>query len=492
MRKTMLVASVLSLAMGAEQLQAQASCKPEETFQDCWRRVAGGAGEGSPAEVSAALDETAHEAAEHVAAKSTGITSLGEGLTSSIGDFLPMFAGALGLTQTTTEDGGTAFEANPLIPLGANPQRIKLQALLRKPSLYQPVIDALPGASGSATRDTLTDELADFDDVRVSAVWNLENATFGRSFDEVRPYYNAYFAGIVQQALRTSETQRQLKKSLERLKDLLNAETTLGDPARAADPACADVEVQFELAPVDCFRPEMRDSLQAAVSRAALLVAARAQELHGALAEQGFYQFVDLVNNQPQLNVELAVDLRRDLVGPNQWALKLRYEGGFTNVNGLRSYCRGRGLSDSAPECLRSYLNAPGRRPSIKRGDRFSLSLDFARRADYALVLPSSGVALSLPGTWDLSGTAGFGRYVAVNDRGEEVGRIDLASSYVYHHDDPERQNRFVFTGTYTQRLNASLSVAAGVSYASRPEFLDDVDKKVSANFGLKYKFLRE
>ena len=101
-------------------------------------------------------------------------------------------------------------------------------------------------------------------------------------------------------------------------------------------------------------------------------------------------------------------------------------------------------------------------------------------------------MTLGLEGTWDLIGEFGYGRYVAFNREGEQIGRIDLGAMYVHHEDDPERQNRFVGSATYTQRVSPSLSFAAGVSYASRPEFLDEVERKVTANFGLRYKLLQE
>src|SRR6185295_7342006 len=118
----------------------------------------------------------------------------------------------------------------------------------------------------------------------------------------------------------------------------------------------------------------------------------------------------------------------------------------------------------------------------IHRGDRFFLAVEYAHRSDYHVALPADLVNLSLAGTWDLTGSFGLGRYVAVNKKGEEVGRIDLEGQYIYHHDDPERENRFVATATYTQRLSGSLLLAAGFSWASQPEFLGAVDKKVSAN----------
>ena len=477
--------SLVMLAGWAGHLRAQGECQDQETLTECLKRIERGTADGSDGEVAEVVDATAEAAKEEVAEKSSGIPELGEGLGSALTDFLPVFAGALGLTQTTTEDGGAAFETNLLLPLGASPQRVKLQALLRKPALFLPLSDALP----EAARTALTDSLDDFDDVRITAAWNLENGRFGRAFAEVRPLYSAYFSEIVRTALSGSETQKELAGVRVELLAALAKERTLLDPDRANDPACEDTETQTQLARVDCFLPEARAQIEAAAVKATRLVGKRATELQGTLAERGFYEFADLVNNQPQLQVELNVDVRRNLVGPNAWGVKLRYEGGMQNVNDLRGFCDQRGLADTTAACLHAYLNSPGRRASIRRGDRFALTAEFGRRSDYVLASP---VGLTQEGTWHLTGTAALGRYLAVNAQGDEIGRIDLASSYVYYHDDPERQNRFVFSATYTQRVTDAVSVAAGVSYASRPEFLEEVDKKVSANFGLRYKFLRD
>jgi hypothetical protein len=425
-----------------------------------------------------------------VAEKSSGIPSLGEGLGSSLVDFLPILAGAIGLTQTTTEEGGAAFETNLLLPLGASSQRVKLQALLREPTVYQPLLDALPDDGRSELADSLSEELADFDDVRLTAAWNFENATFGRSFVEYRPLYSSYFSEIVNRAMSESEIAAELQEAFASfVAALREVQEDFVLPERAGDSACQGADIQPDAAPMSCFRPEARARVEPAAAAAARLIMARSAELHQVLADEGFYEFTDLVNNQPQLQAELGVDLRQDLVGPNSWALKLRYEGGFSNVNGLRGYCRRRGITVDTVQCLRSYLDSPGRRNSIRRGDRFALSAEFGRRADYVLTSP---VALQHAGSWHATGSAALGRYLAVNAQGDEVGRLDLASSYVYYHDDPERQSRFVFSATYTQRITAAMSIAAGVSYASRPEFLEEVDKKVSANFGLRYKFLED
>jgi len=219
------------------------------------------------------------------------------------------------------------------------------------------------------------------------------------------------------------------------------------------------------------------------------------EQLHRLLADGGFFRIADLVNNQPQLSVEGQLSLRRDLVGPNDYSITARYEGGFANFNGLRRYGREKcaAASDTtiSAACLQNYLTDPEAVSAMKRGDRFFLTATYSRREDYTLALTSDNVNLNIAGTWDFIAGAGYGRYVSFGRTGEELGRIDLTGEYVFHHDDPTRENRLVAAGTYTYRLSATLSVAAGVSYASKPEFIGDVDKKFGANFALRYRLLR-
>jgi hypothetical protein len=482
MRTIAIVVGFLTLWLLPPSVSAQAACADNETLKACWTRFSTGGTEERAAELA---DDRLH-------AKSTGLSALGGGFASAIGDFLPALAGNLGLTQTTTEEGATAFESNIRLPLGGSPQKVKLRALLRKPALYQPLADTLPIGTRTSRITELEKQLRDFDDVGVSVAWNLETGTFGRSFDQARRLYATYFERAVREVAAKSQTEA------ERLKAIMDFIGTFPDtesivaPERADDPACADADNNPAKALVSCFRSDIRGRIAAAAAPAAELTGRFERELQLALADRGLYEFVDLVNNQPQFNVEAGVDVRRDLVGPNRFSVRARYETGFSNLNALRRFCRDRGVGPDQSECLTGYLASPGVRQSIKRGDRFFVSVEYGRRQDYRLELPTDGVALALPGTWDLTGSAGFGRYVAVNKAGEEVGRLDVQADYIHHQDDPDRQNRLVATGTYTQRLSDALSVAAGVSYASRPEFLGDVDKKVSANFGLRYKFVQK
>jgi hypothetical protein len=434
--------------------------------------------------------EQVDSAAAVLAGRTTGIGALGSGLASTASDFLPTIAGALGLTQTTTEDGATALETNLLIPLGANPQRVRLQGLLRKPGLYQPLADTLPVATRGARRSALEEQLRDFDDVRIAVAWNLENRTFGRSFEESRLLADHLLAVQIQRFMATPPLQGRRDAALAAFRAGVSVTAADVDTTR---PGCSFPAFgAFQKVAFGCYTATRQTAASAALLTGVKELRAVEDSLREMLSQSGFYDLGVLIDNQPQLSFEVATDIRRDLVGPNQFNATIRYEAGFTNLNGLRRACGSLADTLIAPECLRRYLNDPGTAAAMGRGDRLSLSVAFARRSDHHLELPADSVNLRLDGTWDLVGSFGLGRFVAFDRHDQAVGRIDLLGEYVYHHDDPERLNRFVASATYTQRLSVSLSIAAGFSYANRPEFLGEVDKKVSANFGLRYKFIKD
>lgn len=487
-RRTGRVLAVLLLIAPA--LAAQTPrCRDSDTIAECWSRFFPRLPDTLSEEVGDSL-KGATEAGEvaNLSRKNNGIASLGDRLASAVSDFLPSIAGALGFTQATTEEGAASFEKNLLLPFGAKPQRFRVRALLQAPALYVPLADTLAALGRNDRVDALDRKLRDYDDITISLAWNLENGTFGRSFEEFRGAYSALLTGFVR-GINDSLTQARNQA----LRAMLVPDTIEQVvPARRADPVCADPVAEGgdpAQMPLDCLEPAFRAQVMGSLEAAAAATAAAEADLARGLREGGYHEFSDLIDNQPQFSVEASTDIRRDLVGPNTFHATVRYEGGFANVNGLRQHCRSDGFS---PACLRGYLESPGVRPALRRGDRFFVQARFSRRSDFSLTVPSDTLSLSAEGTWDLTGTAGFGRYVAFDRAGEGMARVDLAAEYIHHHDDPERQNRLVLTGTYTQRLSGSLSVAAGFSYSNRPEFVGDVDKKVSANFGLRYKLTQD
>ena len=475
--------------VGAPLQGQELACSKNETLFLCNTRLDSLLAHQAAPEPSDAAGAATLDAA--LGAKTVGIGSLGSGFSSAISDFLPPLAGALGLTQTTTQDGATSLETNLRLPFGSSVQRVRLQALIRKPTVYQALQDSLPAASRAETVDALIKALNDYDDVGVNLAWNLENGTFGRNFDIAR----GFATRLVREALSRLKQDDSVRAGTIYLEVLKNSTEGLA-PSADTLPACrVDVNSVALVAPLSCFTTDEQAELTAAMVQTLKAARATEEQLHRLLVNGGLFRLTDLVNNQPQLSVEAGLNLRRDLIGPNDFTITARYEGGFANFNGLRRYGREQcgAVTEAAMDgtCFQRYLADPGVVSAIKHGDRFFVSGTFTRRQDYRLSLPADSVNLVLAGTWDFTAAAGYGRYVAFSRTGDELGRIDLSGDYILHHDDPTRQNRLVLAGTFTYRLSAGLSIAAGVSYASKPEFLTGADKKFGANFGLRYKLLR-
>ena len=174
MRSSITALICLLAVMLARELKAQQRlCDDGDSIQQCIDRVnlRVSTPGGTPADAEASREDQETE----LASKTAGTTALGPGLSSSINDFIPALAGALGFTPTTTEAGAAAFESNLRIPFGAAIQKVRLQAVLREAEIYEPLRAALPEATREERVAALSRELGDFDDVRLSLAWNHES-----------------------------------------------------------------------------------------------------------------------------------------------------------------------------------------------------------------------------------------------------------------------------------------------------------------------------
>jgi hypothetical protein len=489
------VAALVALALLSlpVTLLAQAQvCEDTDSIDRCAGRISErltATSGGESGKTEAVLQDQQAE----VERKPTGVSDVGNRLISAISDYLPALAGAIGFTPIETEQGAAGLETNLRIPVGASLQRLRFQTILREPEIYEPLRAALPEANREERTAALTRELGDFDDIRLGLAWNMESGAFGRTFESYRPVVaNLFDLELAQFSQRPGVNDEKARLDREMQRAYRNAFTGIKQSDVRTDQGCSFDSLDIGALQLRCLQPDARDRLVEVIDRAVRAAEAVEAELDDQLERTGFYDLADLVNNQPQLSLQLNVELRSDLAGPNEVSGVVRYETGFANVNGLRRACASGAESDVSVECLRDYARSPGQQASLQRGDRFFVSVSYAHRQDYAVAIAEDDVTLDLPGTWDLAGELGFGRYVAFKRNGEQVGRIDLSAQYVHHEDDPERQSRFVGSATYTQRVSESMSLAAGVSYASRPEFLEEVDHKVSANFGLRYKLIHD
>jgi len=466
------ILAVCLLGIGSAPALAQGTardCPDTLTVVQCWDLVSGVA--------ALTLEDTAaarasHETDHQIQAKTTGVPTAGPGITSSISDFLPLLAAGLGVASTSNPDGSLTLETNLALPIGVRPQRARLRGILHRARLFDALDQALPADTREATRTTLEHDFGDFDDVELSLAFNLETGHFGRSFGAYTDLYGALF----QQAW--SATELDLGPARER--DKLIAFTRALRSLQSEEGPCGAAD---ETIPVRCLTPSARASMIEAAE------AGRAvdQALGERMRTGGLFRLATMINNQPQLNLEGTARLRHGFVGPDEYSLTGRFELGFVNVNSYRGFCRHR-QQDVDLDCLETYLRQPGVHQSLDHGDRLWLSASWTSRRDFVAVLPAQAINFALAGSSALDLDAGLGRYVAVNGQGIETGRIDVSLEYQANDASAMRNDRLIASASYTHRVNDTMSLLVGFVYANKPEFITDVDRKVSANIGLRYR----
>lgn len=209
--------------------------------------------------------------------------------------------------------------------------------------------------------------------------------------------------------------------------------------------------------------------------------------LAGAESHIGLYKFSDLVANQPQLTFGLEGRARAPLAGPNQLEAKLTLEIGLgANFNMLKRAC-------GEPElgCYQRFLAAQG--DLVERRWRFELEASFQETDAYDS--PLAGVALHLDRAQSLIAKATLGNVLSWDEdaagKTVEQNTFALEASYEDVSGDATRQDRFVITGTLAQRVTDDMSLELTAVWANKPEYLGEVDEKLGARAGVRYKFNR-
>jgi hypothetical protein len=226
------------------------------------------------------------------------------------------------------------------------------------------------------------------------------------------------------------------------------------------------------------------DALREAAERAQRVASDRELKLHTLLNDERFFNLVDLIDNQPQLFVSVEANSPDQLVGPRTTSAKVTWEKGFVNIDGFQAEC-GTNLTLT---CLGTYLNKDNRLETLARGDRIALSIEYKNIGDYNVTLPEDGVTVTAPHDKSIVGSFTYGRYLRTKKTTQGKPRIDIAMQYENVDNETLRQDRFVTTATFSQRLSDASILSFGVVYANKPEFRGDVDKEISARLGINYR----
>lgn len=394
------------------------------------------------------------------------------GASAALEDFLNRVK--IGLTSEGTDNmQALAFDFTGFLGLPTN-DGYKLQAVARDPVLYE----ALSAELSEEDRDKRTKGLGAFDDILVSFSYSPSTPHWGNNLGANQLLIDELFKRVLAQPSNTAQEDEATKAivHLEDLTDEITEELRLPDEAFDED---GDLRA-FDLITDQARQQEYRE----AVENVAIANAKSLSAMSESLKEVDFFKFADLVANQPQLVFKATTTVRDELTGPQESTVKLSYEHGFVNVNSLRRACK---PPQDLVACFNSYMTKNQARLANAQ-NRLTFSLDWTQQKDYDPRV--DGVSLDVFGKERWTITGAFGRNLRVDQDGNFTSRFDLSGSWEDWSDDPLHQDRGLANLSFTQKVTADMSLVLGAVWASKPEFRGEVDKEVSARFGLTYRFL--
>jgi len=462
--KRLLIFLLFLLATPVFAQDSDMTAQPGETYGEWIKRLIA---VGTQTEASIAADaaqastEAAQTATERVLDKAVPEGS--PETQGSLRDFLPFFFGSLGLGDVKDENGALTLTFNPeLLKMGPkNP--LSLQTVIRDPVIFDALIKEIPESIRADRKSALEEQLESFDDVEVNLSWSRESERFGRNPEDHNKLMGDLFADVTEKAAKKVGT-----TSTKKLLDLL------------ADP---NLDLSKKPGEAD---DSIRARLDPSIIAAAKEIGERQKVFTDQIKSRRWYELDDLVNNQPQILASATYRRREDLIGPDEWSAKLSFEMGFANINGLKKYCEDKGKSESDSDCLSDYLTKVGKTTDI--APRLKIEGEFGEFDQYFFELPADHVSYRLDRIQKTVIKGSLGGYMHSNAQGNQTTRVDLEGLFEDVTGDEKRNNRFVATLTFSQKMTGDMSAAFSVVYANKPEYLGEVDEELGARVGLRYK----
>ena len=456
-------AATAALFTIAPPADAQSLCRPTETIQICWDRLAA---EISPAVLEANLAKKQEDVKKTT---ETGLTEIA-GLSSSVKDFLPLLdiAGLLGPAQKDDKTGAVTVAFNTRL-FTADPSLQIKTVIETSPKMFADLKKLVPEKDRDAVEKQLLAANTDTNNFLLALSYNVTNGRLGRAFE----HHGALLNALVQEAVAAPVTTAvQLRADLTRqLIEIIGPKVGLDD-------------TPWEKIPVETQRRAENVLMAAVQSDVALNVA-----FTSAIKSSGMYLFGQLVNNQPQLQFTATRTVRDPLYGPEVTTGRVAFEMGLGNsLNAAlktvdRSQCE-----KSRATCLAAlatFAKDPRVLARIKSGSRLAFYVEAVHNADYDVQYPSVNLALAIPAGTGVTAGLDYGQLFLVNDEGAADARVD-ASIRFEHPSKADAEDRFVASLTVTKKL-LGFSIPFGIVYANKPKFLGEVDYGLSANLGVKF-----
>ena len=435
-------------------------CKDEETVGTCLDRLT------APPDATAvkAASTTAGDAAVTDSKKATSGATQGKAFSSALTLFANTLTGALDAVSVQQ----TASQLTLETPAMSAPYfEGKLQGII-----YQPVLAPNLTTDGSALA-ALKNQLGDFDDVSI----NLQIGAFGAHLSRPsRKVLDALFKAV---HARPS-TYPLYDNLVAAFATLAGGKNPIGEKEKWGDYRVA--------------HPKDYDAAMGAVKAVVNAWTALDKHVQHDMSSYGLDHIPDLLANQSQLVVTTGYRFRNALVGANALSIKASYEWGmisFEDFVRTGATCTGADATDDA--CLRAFGDWISPIKGQLTQDRLAVSLEYVNTETYTLSEPLYAINVSTPNTHSLVGALKYGRMLSSG--GAKAGvRLDLSASYENVSSQSTgssalvKESRFVATATLTVRISDALQIPVGVIYASKPEYVGDVDKKWGAHLGLTFR----
>jgi hypothetical protein len=406
-------------------------------------------------------------------------TESGRSVTVNRDSVAAMFA-SLGLGQTETTGKDLTLNLNTkFLSLGSwNP--ITPRVILHEPVVFPAALDSATDAQRGSVESALKKDLRDLDDVEISLSWRHESDHMGKQY--LDRMWGEVFQDVV--SLDPDELNELAKLLSEGNQQYLDKSIVDLQNERDAAPGDKKAAANQVLETATAIR---KRAIELATKGRVIITNTREELLKGLKAVR-FEAATMLVDNQPQAFVTGFYRKRGDVVGPDEFGAQVRWEVGFLNFNSFRRWCARSNKPEDGTR-LGEYLGQFS--SDALESQRAVLSVEYRETSSFDLALSDPSFTFHLDRVRTLTGSVTWGRFLNWQAVGPQSTRLDIEAKYESVTGDPKRNNRLVGTATFSQRLGtaaASPSASLTFVYANKPEYLPEVDKKWSAQFGLKFK----
>lgn|GEM_PF-3809482 len=392
----------------------------------------------------------------------------GDGNTNNRLDLLKKAFLALDLGQVDEKDGNLVFNFNPDTLNSLTIGQFSPRITVHKAMIFMPLekkIETLPESVQQSRKDTLTKGIGDLDDVEASIRWTLAFGTPRTGLQEV-----------------ATDIFDSVSNNNQKVRDQLNHDVAQG--AQDITNALGSPSKPIMIATV-CASPATKTILDNLTKEIQTTGTQSLTELKKALDGTLFFKLADLIDGQPRFSANGSFRRRNNAAGPDERSFEFRFDMGSVSYWGLKRFAASRQSGTINPAIVDQYFkDKSGSAPN------FSISVDYVKTSDFSILLPVDATEFQQPSSRKISAVATGGLYFG----GGRAHRLELKANYDDITDDPTRQNRFVSTLSWVEKLNPTLTQALGGSdltvtlvYANKPEFRGEVNHDLGLRAGLKW-----